>query len=283
MEGFFQNKAWLFTLVIYTMCFALAGCYKDNSENFADEESIIENAAIGQQEADEALDIAYQAEWIQKQSPGGTTVLSCDLISDDNANKILTITFSSGTLCGDFFGRTRNGKIIVGYSGSLGDTLADRTVTFDSYRVNNRKVEGTISLHDVTVVSDTILQATRTLTDLKVTFPNGASVTFNGDQTRSWTSGRGDTIINNNVYTFLGSLSGISSSGRSFTQDITVPVVTNFSCAFEGDFARTAGVVELSTLDGYPDRKRSVDYGDSTCNKIITVTTFRRTYATSTD
>ena len=55
-------------LFVLAACLGVAGCYKEYSENFAEEETIIQNAAIGQQLADDALDIVYQAEVLQKNS-----------------------------------------------------------------------------------------------------------------------------------------------------------------------------------------------------------------------
>jgi len=146
-------------------------------------------------------------------------------------------------------------------------------------------VEGTVSLHDFAILPDGAFVAVRTLTDFKVTFPNGTAVTFNGSHDRVWTSGRGDNLATNNRYTFRGSMQGVSSTGRSFTQDITKPFIADFYCASQGYFARTYGTVELSALGGYPDRKRTVDYGsDSTkYDNTVTVSTFRRTYGVTAD
>ena len=277
---------------ILAACLAVAGCYKEYSENFTEEETIVQNAAIGQQLADDALDIVYQAEVLQKRFPRDTTgsPLACGTISNDAANKILTIDYGTG--CADTHGRTHSGKIIVMYSNILGDTLANRLVTFDQYVVGKvdppfslKKVEGTVGLHDFQILPDSAYVAIRTLTDFKITFPNGTGVTFNGSHDRVWTSGGGDSLATNNRYTFRGSMTGVSSSGHSFTQTVTTPFIADFYCSSQGFFARTYGVVELSKLDGYPDRKRTVDYGaDSTkYDNTVTVSTFRRTYGLTTD
>jgi hypothetical protein len=134
-------------LLILASCLAVAGCYKEYSEDFADEETIVQNAAIGQQLADDALDIVYQAEYLLKKLPGGTksfptSTRTCGTISDDAINKILTIDYDTG--CVAAYGGTYSGKIIVAYSSTLGDTLADRLVTFDHFVVNLKKVEGTV-------------------------------------------------------------------------------------------------------------------------------------------
>jgi hypothetical protein len=270
----------LFTLA---SCFAVTGCFKEYSENFAEEETIVENAAIGQQLADDALDVVYQAEILQMANPGGSTTTGpwrtfCGTITDDQVNRLLTIDF--GTECKDLNLSSHSGKILSTYAGALGDSLADRTVTFSGYSVNNNKVEGTISLHDHIILPDSAYIATRTLTDFKVTFASGTAILFNGSHVRVWSSGRADALRSNNVYSFTqGSLTGVSSAGRTFTQTITTPFTVNFYCASLGFFPRTYGVVELAELEGYPERKRTVDYGDSLkYDNTITVETFRRTY-----
>jgi hypothetical protein len=270
---------------ILASCLAIAGCYKEYTEDFTEEETIVQNAATGQQQADDALDLVYQAEVLLKKIPRDTTIapVACETLSNDAANKIITIDYGGG--CADTHSRTHSGKIIVRYTGTPGDSVANRVVTFDHYAVNLKKVEGTVSLHDFQILPNGAYVAVRTLTNFKITFPNGTGITFNGSHDRVWTSGRADVSATNNRYTFRGSISGTSSSGRSFIQDITVPVIADFYCASQGFFARTYGVVELSRLDGYPDRKRTINYGsDSTkYDNTITVSTFRRTYGVTTD
>jgi hypothetical protein len=170
---------------------------------------------------------------------------------------------------------------MVNYTTQLADTLADQTVTFSNYFVDDRKITGTVSLHNISISPDTIQSATTTVTDLKVEFVNGTAITFNGSQARTWISGFADNILYNNVYSLTGSLSGFSAAGRTFTQDITSPVIVNFYCAYQAKFARSQGVVELSQLQGYPDRRRIVDYGSGACDHVISVTTFRRKYGIS--
>lgn len=272
---FFVSKrfcAWAFFIAFV----AFGSCYKESSENYTEEEIILENAAIGQYEADEALNIAYEAEVLQKIVAGAGFTLSECGITDDPVNKILTIHFDSACVRG-IFPRKRQGSIQVNYSTSLIDSLSSRTLSFDNYRVNGRGVQGTVTLHDISFV-DSVQVATRTLTDFSVSFPNGTAITFNGSHQRTWASGMADSIPNNNVYAFTGSMDGVSSSGRTFTQTIVTPVITNFYCASLDYFARTQGVVELTELQGYPNRKRTADYGIGVCNNTISIKTFRRTY-----
>ena len=101
---------------------------------------------------------------------------------------------------------------------------------------------------------------------------------YNGSRTRELISDYADSDPSNNVYSITGSVSGQSTTGRSFTQEITTPIIANWACASEGNFARVSGVVEMTTLSGYVARKRVVNYGDGECDNVITITTFRRTF-----
>ncbi len=266
------------------------GCYKEYSEDFIEEEIAIQNAALGIEEADDVLDLVYRAEVLlinsgfNDASFPGISALPCGTIHNDASNKNITITFPTEG-CSDPLAKLHNGIITVSYPTFPGDTLANRLVTFTDYYVSSKKLSGTIELKNFQILPDGAYVAVRTVTDFKVSYPDGTTVTFNGGHDRVWTSGRGDTLENNNRYTYRGSMDGVSSNGRSFTQDITVPCIADFYAYSQGNFARTYGTVELSRLDGYPTRKRTVIYGtDSTkYDKIVTVSTFRRTYGYNTD
>lgn len=277
------TRRWI-RLFAIALAFGTGACYQEYAENFADEEIITQDAAIGEQEADDALDVVYQAEVVQRLHPGVTiTVNNCATITTDTINHIMTIDFGSQSKgCQAFFGRYRHGKIQSIYEGDLGDTLARRTIGFQNYWASHQAVEGTVILDSMYLDAANQVVASRSLQDFKVTFSDGSAVTFNGSRRKVWIAGMGDTLEYNNAYTLSGTITGTSSSGHAFRQDITTGVFINFYCASStGGFARTFGVVELSKLDGYPDRTRTVDYGDSTCNKTVSVITFRRTYGIS--
>jgi hypothetical protein len=267
-------------LSLWIFFFGLSSCFKDYAENYGEEEIILENSAVGAGEADDALEIAYQIEILQQTLYNGQDVpsISCGIITDNPTDKILTVNFDGQ--CIGTGGRIRSGKIIVQYA-NLADSLSSKTITFENFTVNGKKVQGTVSLHDISFLEsggDTLQNATRTLTDFKVEFPNGTSITLNGSNNRQWISGRADSIITNNVYRFEGTMNGVSGNGRTFQQEVVAPVIANFYCSFQGFYPRARGVLELTQLDGYPDRKRTVDYGDGTCDNSITIATFRRTY-----
>lgn len=269
-----------FCLTAIFVATSMVSC-KDRSEDFSDEESVIENASVGDNEADDASQISYTAEFENSAGRTERTLPTCAIVTNDKTAKILTIDF--GASCAGAYGRTRSGKILIAYTTTLRDSMANRIITFENYKVNNKSVEGTVEVRDITVNAAGNLQSTRKVTDLKITFPNGKFVTINGSRTREWFAGRGDNDPTNNKFRITGTLTGVSSTGRTFTNEITSPIIVDFACAKLGNFARVQGVVETTRVGGYGDRKRTVDYGDGTCDKTITITTFRRTYTITVD
>jgi hypothetical protein len=252
----------------------------DREENFkqgtdAEEEQTLESASVGEDASDDALEISSQVD-TELAAAGGRVNTLCATVTKDVENKIVTIDFGDG--CVGPYGKERSGKIFVAYSSEIGDSLSNRIITFENYFVNNKGVSGTIELRDISINDGGNLQSVKKLVDLTISFPNGEEVVFNGSRTRELISGYADGILSNNIYRITGSVAGSSTTGRSFTHEITEPIIADWSCAAQGNFARVSGRVEMTKLGGYSTRKRTVDYGDGECDNVITITTFRRTY-----
>ena len=241
-----------------------------------EEEQVIESASISEEATDDALEITAQAESQVANAGGRANTDLCAIITHDEANKKVIIDFGEG--CIGPYGRERKGKIIVTYSTEVGDSIANRIITFEEYFVNNKGVTGTIELRDVSVNTSGNLQSTKKLIDLTISLPSGEQVVFNGSRTREWLAGAGDGDRYNNIFRITGSVNGESTTGRSFTHEIVEPIIADWSCAAQGNFARISGIVEMTKLGGYVNRKRTVNYGDGECDNKIVVTTFRRTY-----
>ncbi len=235
-----------------------SGCSKEASENDVEEESIAVNAALGQNEAYDALEVAYEAEVGFKRTHQ-TVVLDstrqCFRFTDDEVNHLLTLDFGTPGRCSLSifpFNRIRSGE-------DFGDVHRDRRYARRPHHyvrfVRCRQQENFRNCQIAEYHRDSLglLQGTCAFSNFAVAFPDGTSATFNGSQTRVWSSGAGDKSPNNNIYEITGSLTGTSQSNRAFTADITQPVLANFSCP---SFPRDQGTVELSALSGYPVREK---------------------------
>lgn len=269
-------KSMYATLFVAAMLLVSCDNNADQQGTETEEEQTLESASISEDETDDVLEITYQTETELVSAGGRVRTTTCAEVTNDKENNIITIDFGDG--CVGPRGRERSGKIIIAYSHEIGDSLANRIITFENYVVNNKGITGTIELRDRSINEAGNLQSVKRLIDLTITFPNGQQTVFNGSRTREWLSGAGDDDPSNNVYKITGSVEGISTTGRSFTHTIVEPIISDWSCAAQGNFARISGVVELSKLKGYSVRKRTVDYGDGECDNFITITTFKRTY-----
>jgi hypothetical protein len=258
----------------------LASCQQDESLDQGteqEEEQVIESASVSEDASDDALEMSALAE-TQLTAVGGKAEHDlCAEITHDVLNNKIIVDFGDG--CVGPYGRERRGKIIITYSGEIGDSIANRIITFENYFVNNKGVTGTIELRDIAINAEGNLQCTKRLIDLTITYPNGVSVVFNGNRVREWIAGAGDDNRFNNLYRITGRVTGVWCNGRTFTHEIVEPIIADWSCAEKGNFARVAGVVEVTKLGGYKDRKRTVDYGDGECDNVIEITTFRRSYS----
>lgn len=246
-----------------------------------EEEQTLLNAAIADETSDDVLEVAYETESGLTSSSDARKFADCATVTHDAVNKNITVDFGDG--CAGPHGRVRSGRMFIQYSSEVGDSLANRVITFSDFFVNNKQVEGKIELRDLSINETGFLQSVKRVEDLKITFPNGEYVVFTGSRTREWLQGRGDGDPANNIYRITGSVEGKSSTGRSFTHEIKVPVIADWTCVAARNFARVAGVVEMTRLGGYKARKRIVNYGEGVCDNAITVTTVRRTYTISVD
>lgn len=248
---------------------------EDNSSDDSEELESAENATLSDTYSDEDIELALNAQ-DEINSGGRTLAETCATISHDEVLKQVTIDFGDG--CVGPYGRTRKGKIIVVYSSTLNDDIANRIITFEDYSINNRQISGTINLRDIERNDDGNLQSTKSVVDYKITFPNAEFITTNGSVTRELTAGEGDGILENNELEITGSYITIGSRGTSFTHTITEAIIVKMSCVAEGGQARVAGTIEMKKT-GLAGNSRitTIEYGDGTCDGEMVITTPRKT------
>lgn len=266
-------------LILMTSCFQ--SCQQEEKPTIAndqEEEAVLETISTTDIESDDIDEITNlaEADVMDGMSGGKKIHLLCAIVTRDEENKTITIDFGDG--CKGPRGRTRRGKIIIAYSSEIGDNMANRIITFENFYVNNKGITGMIELRDVSINANGNFVCTKRITDLKITFRNSESITFNGSRTREWIAGAGDDDPQNNVFKITGSLSGVSTKGRSFTHEIVEPVIVDWSCVAEGNLARVSGRIRLTKLFGFGDRTRIIDYGDGACDNEVTIITIKRTY-----
>ena len=176
--------------------------------------------------------------------------------------KTVTIDFGTGCLGKD--GKLRKGKIVSVYTGPMFISGNKTTTTFVDYFVDSFKIEGT---HTVENTSTSNKRGwTVTVTDGKITNTNSGNWRkWSGIKTHTQVEGNGTPLYPfDDVFRITGNAKGSNSAGRSWTSEITVPLVKKLSCHW---FVK--GVVSITRNSNIA----VLDYGDGACDNkaIITI------------
>jgi len=198
--------------------------------------------------------------------------------------KTLTIDFGSVNCTGND-GKKRRGKIISVFTGKYNVTGTIITTTLQNYHIDDYSVEGTKS------VTNTGSNSCSIVVDGSVASPDGSQeVIWSSTRTRTWIEGQNTGFwtpnpdnsccmffngILDDVYSISGTAEGTNREGRSFTVNITTPLRVEF-CGWIPEI--TEGVLEIQPEDL---KKRTVDFGDKSCDRQYTVTIKNKIYTRS--
>ncbi len=188
--------------------------------------------------------------------------LSCATVTHDSINHVITYDFHSGCTGAD--GKVRAGKVIVNYTGTGHfDPGSSWVVTFDSFYVNTRHVEGTRSVVNNGFNSDSNMNWTITATNMRITRADGSWRTWNSVRNREMVAGYGDTDWQNDDYLINGTADGTNSNG-----DAVNCVLTDLRREHDCHWI-TSGTLQI-TPGSRP--VRTIDFGSGTCDDQATVT-----------
>jgi len=199
---------------------------------------------------------------------GGQEVLwnaGCATVTISQANQFpVTMTVDYGTTgCVDSVdGKTRTGQIIIVFDTAFNHVGAQMTVTFQDYKVNGIKFEGT-----TTITRTGQYTFNQTTVDGKCTgSANNWTILWNCSRDFEWIAGQSQTGNNatDDVLKISGGGGGTDRNGRTFTVNITKPIIKSMGCRWIQE-----GTFEL-TPDGKPTR--TVDFGNNQCDNKATIT-----------
>ncbi len=188
--------------------------------------------------------------------------LGCATVTHDSINHIITYDFHNGCTGAD--GKVRAGKVIVNYTGTGHfDPGSSWVVTFDSFYVNTRHVEGTRSVVNNGFNTDNNMNWTITASNMRITKTDGSWRTWNSLRNREMVAGYGDTIWENDDYIINGTADGTNSDG-----DAVNCVLTDLRREHDCNWI-TSGTLTI-TPSSRP--VRTIDFGNGTCDDQATVT-----------
>ena len=182
-----------------------------------------------------------------------------------NSNDADTVRIDFGvTGCTDPRGITRKGTLLVIFTG---DRKSSRSVVFEDFYLNGVKIEGTRTVTRTTFLPPTF---TFTLEDGKVIWPDGTTAEREASGTRVFYRNGSDPSLDSMVLKSGGSASGVNRKGKTYSMSISKDIVFKRSC-MEGPkriFIPVSGIKSV-TVDS---RNISVDFGDGTCDDLVTLT-----------
>lgn len=182
-------------------------------------------------------------------------------VTMDKSNKEITVDFGDG--CTSENGTLRKGKIMISYNGNLLFPTAKITTSFENYEVNGYKIEGVRSMinksFDLATNSIDLEVSTQ---NAKVTWPDNTFVTFSSNQTQN-------IQLSPEGYqtSTTGTVSGVSREGFNYTAIVTDSIVVTENCIESGITAPSSGMVSFK----YNNTETTVDYGDGSCDNLVTV------------
>ena len=123
----------------------------------------------------------------------------------DISSKTLTLTYD-GTTCVD--GNTRNGNIIISYTGAYIDSGSVITTTLQDFTFNGKPVTGTQTVTNLGLINNIYTFNVR-VENGSITHPGGIVTTWASDRTRKWVKGPHTRFnILDDTYLIHGTASG---------------------------------------------------------------------------
>lgn len=213
-----------------------------------------------------SIDIANNnSSYSSKTIAEASTIPTCATITVNNTTpgvfpKIFTVDFGTG--CSQN-GVTRSGILTITLSDYVLNNGSTMTIERSNYYVNLRKIEGTVVYTNQTT-NVAIPQWTRTLTNGKITLPNGAVFTHSGTRTVRQTAGVDTIILGDNIYEIISGTHTINRpNGTTLTSTVVLPLIKKYACNYISQ-----GQLNLqgTVLNGI------LDYGNNDCDNLATYT-----------
>lgn len=175
--------------------------------------------------------------------------------------KTVVLDFGSGC---QMNGKLRKGKIITVYSGPLHKPGNKAVTEFDGYQVDNRKISGRHVIENTTQPGSNQRQFTRTYETKVLNVETQVWRHWAGTTTMTQIEGNGTPLWpGDDIFQFTGSRKGENSLGKSWTAEVTTPLIKAFTCRWI-----SKGVIKITIND----KTGTLDYGNGNCDNEATIT-----------
>ncbi len=188
-----------------------------------------------------------------------------ELIVNDDSTVWRSWTIDFGDGCESFNGILHQGKIHVTLTDRWFNEGSLRTVSFEDFYVDSIHLEGVKTIENTGLNEAGNMTWTRKMTDGKLTYPDGSTVSWNCERFSERVEGGDTFIFSDDVYLVTGGSTGVNQDGLAFTTEITVPLKYVFGCRFPVSGELTINIEGSETV--------VINYGDGECDNLATQTT----------
>lgn len=254
--------------VFFLVLVLLGACTANEDSEFSAEDSDDATSDVMDDASqDDAEDVGMTA-LVSETSDGGKIYTSddrfkCAVVTHTGDKTAGTIRIDFGDGCKDDRGRTRRGAIVVTYAGPWKEAGSTWELTFDKYFVNDINLAGTRKV--VNITTDTLRRRFQVdMEDGMATWPDGRIARRRVHHIREHERNTSNILMRLIIY---GTAEGNHRNGRGYQIEILEPLVYSRECAAEGVFIPVSGV----KLIKHGNRQITVDYGDGTCDNVVTL------------
>jgi hypothetical protein len=269
------TKTFLKLFVVLAITCSLASCKKDKTDAVDEMETtfeITENQTTSDNIDQEATDVTEESAARSGLLGFGNAcgapafpnwIGTCATVTVTGNFPAKNIKIDFGTGCTSPNGRIRKGIINVLLTDSLYKPGSVATITFDNYFVNGYKREGTIVRTNTTVAGSGTRSHNRTVTNGKVTAPDGRTWTHSCNLNITQTEGV-LTPCNwvDDVYTIEGTRTCTNAQGKTRTATTQTPLQKKVSCSNIDQ-----GILKIQG----PNHFALIDFGNGACDNIATI------------
>lgn len=264
-----------FGFLILSITLLFTSCNKDFKDLPADSSVVADNDVISDSYSVDLEDITSLAllsdpnSGGREQSGGLDDRFTCANITrtpstTEQYSGTIEIDFGTDG-CKDSKGNIRKGKMIIAYKGKRYLPGSKVTTNLENYSINNLKVEGVRATTFGSASKETRPVITTELKDGKVTWPDGTFSTHDFVHTRTWYR---ETNPAQDYWTVTGSGKGTTKKGVKYDMVISKDLLYKKQCEATGVFIAVSGIKTITK----EDKNIVIDYGNSICNNLVTVT-----------
>ena len=191
----------------------------------------------------------------------------CAEVTTDREAGTVVIDFGEDG-CVGADGRLRKGIIRITHTGDYGQPGHSKETSFENFEIDSIGVEGTRTVTNISDPSGEDKVSTITLLGGKLSFPDGTELTRDSEKTRTVFYNEEEEVFQATVF---GVANGMNKDALQYTHtvDEETPLLFTRACREMRRVAAVSGIL-LIEVEGESDK--IVDFGDGSCDHMVTVT-----------